>query len=242
MISRFTDSLISILYPRTCGSCDALVERLSDGAACRSCWETTRIFTDSEPLCSKCGLPLELVTEDPPQNCRECVEHHYDRAFSAGVYEKALQASTLQLKHDPHVSRTAASHLSKVFDRTGCRADTLIIPVPLSRKRELERGFNQAAVLARSVSRYARLRLDERTLERIRDTPMHRAAMDNKARDATVADAFAVTRPRLISGRDILLIDDLMTSGATVSHCARVLKKNGAAKVVVLTLARAVSS
>lgn len=240
MISRFTDPLISILYPRSCGSCGAQVERTSDGAACRACWEATTIFRGRETLCAKCGLPVNSVTKESPRTCRECEEHHYDRAVSAGVYEKALLASVLQLKRDPHVSSTAAAHFRCAFDRIGLPGGVLLVPVPLSPQRRLERGFNQARVLASVISKHARLAVDSHSLARIHDTPMHRAAMDAKARDKTVAGVFAVERPRLIVGRDILLIDDLMTSGATVSHCARVLKKNGAGKVIVLTLARAV--
>ena len=240
MISRFTDPLISILYPQSCLSCGGQVEHVSDGAACRACWEATTVFAGSDPLCEKCGLPLDSMVRNRSLNCGQCGDHQYDRAFAAGIYEKAFRASVLHSKQEPHISRTAAVHLLAAFDRVHCDARLLIVPVPLSRQRQLERGFNQAVVLARIVAKHARLPLDDQSLTRVRDTPMHRAAMDAKAREATVTDVFAVKRPRLINGRDILLIEDLMTSGATVSHCARALKKNGAGRVFVLTLARAV--
>ena len=240
MLNRITDPLISLLYPRFCGSCGAATERAADGAACRACWESTRVFGGvDDPLCEKCGLLLEGVHVGTSPNCRNCDDHHYDRAIAVGVYEKALAATVLQLKREPHVPRTAAGLLREAFDRIGGSTD-VVVPVPLSRRRRVERGFNQAEVLAKVISRVTGLPVDDRSLARIRDTPMHRAAMDDKAREMTVANAFSITRPRLISGRNILLVDDLMTSGATVSNCARVLKKNGADKVVVLALARAV--
>ena len=241
MISRLADPLISLFYPAFCGSCGAAVERVADGAACRECWEATPIFGEIDPpLCEKCGLPLESLSVGTSPNCRKCNEHSYDRAFAAGVYEKALLASVLHLKSSPYIPQTAVGHLLDAFDRMQNSADLLVVPVPLSRQRRLERGFNQAEVLAKAISRHTGLSFDDLSLVRIRDTPMHRAAMDTKAREMTVANIFGVARPRLIGGRDILLVDDLMTSGATVSQCARVLKKNGAGRVLVLTLARAV--
>jgi ComF family protein len=183
---------------------------------------------------------MEGVNGGAPLNCGRCTEHHYDQACAAGVYEKALLASVLELKREPYVSQTASSHLIQAFGRIQIIGEPIIIPVPLSRRRKLERGFNQAVVLAKTVSRHSGLRVDEHSLARTTDTLMHRAAMDSKAREATVAKVFEVVRPGLVQERNILLVDDLLTSGATVSQCARVLKKSGAGKVMVLTLARAV--
>lgn len=240
MISRFTDPIVSVLYPQFCGFCGSSVERVADGAACRACWESTRLFGDADPLCRKCGLLLESTNNGTLSDCGKCADHHYDLAFAAGVYEKAILASVLELKREPHVWQTASSHLIQAFGRIEVTDETVIIPVPLSRRRHLERGFNQAAVLAKTVSQHSGLHVDEHSLARTTDTPMHRAAMDSKAREATVAKVFEVVRPGLIRGKNILLVDDLLTSGATVSQCARVLKKSGAGKVIVLTLARAV--
>jgi ComF family protein len=117
----------------------------------------------------------------------------------------------------------------------------IIIPVPLSKKRLFERGFNQAETIATRVSRVVQIPVDSASLIRKKHTPMHRAAMDKKAREMTVTNAFEVVRPRLIDGRSILLVDDIFTSGATASHCAKALKKKGAANVKVFTLARAIS-
>ncbi len=240
MISHFTDPIISVLYPQFCGSCGNAVERVADGAACRACWESTRLFGDNDPLCEKCGLPTEGANGGPASNCGKCAEHYYDHAFAAGVYEKAILASVLQLKREPYVSQRVSNCLIDAFRRIKIADELVLIPVPLSRQRQIERGFNQAAVLAKAVSRHSGLRVDAHSLIRTTDTPMHRAAMDSKAREATVAKAFDVVRPNLVRGRGIVLIDDLLTSGATASQCARVLKKSGAGKVVVLTLARAV--
>ena len=116
----------------------------------------------------------------------------------------------------------------------------MIIPVPLSKRRFLERGFNQAEVLAELLAKETALKIDKQSLARKVHTPVHRAAMDRRARELTVENAFEVTRPKLVKGEKILLVDDVFTSGATTSTCAKALKKKGADKVYVLTIARAV--
>jgi ComF family protein len=114
----------------------------------------------------------------------------------------------------------------------------VIIPVPLHSDRERERGFNQAMLLARELARLSRLPLDEHSLIRQLHTERHRAGMDAKARTESVAEAFAVRHPDMIAGRRVLLIDDVFTTGATVSACASVLKGAGASDAFVLMIAR----
>lgn len=239
MFSLITDPLLSLLYPHSCRSCGRAAENASYGAACRDCWLSTKIFNDRDPLCIKCGVPLAGVGQQASSSCRRCDLHHYDKAWAGGLYEKALAASVLGLKDTPNVPGTARKLLIDAFEQLSMPAEFTIVPVPLSKQRLIERGFNQASLLARVISKHSGRPVDEYSLVRKQDTPMHRAAMDRKARDATVKNAFAVVRPSLIQGRDILLVDDVMTSGATVSYCAKALKKKGAGKVFVLTLARA---
>ena len=115
-----------------------------------------------------------------------------------------------------------------------------MMPVPLSPKRKGERGFNQAEVIGRFLSGKIGIPLDTFSLVRSKHTPMHRAGMDRKARDLTVKNAFEVFRPNLVKGRSVVLVDDIFTTGATASYCAKELKKKGAVSVRVVTLARAV--
>jgi ComF family protein len=111
--------------------------------------------------------------------------------------------------------------------------------VPLHPSRERERGFNQAALLARTLAKATRLRLDEWSLARVGHGGRHRAGMDARARRESVEGCFAVARPRLVRGERVLLVDDVYTTGATASACARVLLEAGAREVFVLTAARA---
>ncbi|MBV8056280.1 MAG: ComF family protein [Deltaproteobacteria bacterium] len=115
----------------------------------------------------------------------------------------------------------------------------LVLPVPLHRRRLRWRGFNQAAMLGFVVARKINCALDVVTLARIRDTPPQ-TSQDSARRRQNVRGAFAVTRPHQIANRSLLLVDDVMTTGATLDECARILLAAGARKVDVFTLARAV--
>jgi ComF family protein len=115
----------------------------------------------------------------------------------------------------------------------------MIIPVPLHDERRRTRGFNQAQVIAEALSKACGLPVNDSTLLRTFHTERHRAGMDAKARRDSVANAFAVRQPRVIQGEQILLVDDVFTTGATASSAATALKDAGALEVFVLTLARA---
>ena len=239
MLTKVLDSLLTVLYPRACQNCGASVENFEFGAACQSCWQKTRIFTGIETVCHKCSKFLGEEESNFQTFCHHCDAHFYEQVRAAGLYEHALQTSVLNLKREPFVSKKLRNVFIAAFENSDFQDTDLIIPIPLSKKRLLERGFNQAAVLAKILSNETKIRLDEQSLTRKIHTPMHRAGMDTKAREATVENAFKVTRPKIIKDKKILLVDDVFTSGATASACAKVLKKADAEKIYVLTLARA---
>ena len=239
MLQLLPDPILSIIYPQACGVCEGEVERHRDGVACTDCWNATRIFDGNETLCNKCGAFLFETMSRQPTHCGRCDEHSYDRAIAVGIYEKALAASVLRLKRAPFLPDVLKTLIAERARQAGVPPSSVVIPVPLSARRRQERGFNQAGVIARLVARHLRLPFDDQTLARGTHTPVHRAGMDKKARAMTVKNAFNVVRPRLIDGQNLLLIDDVMTSGETVSMCAKELKKSGAATVTILTIARA---
>ncbi len=199
-----------------------------------------RVFSGNEILCGKCSAFLNEGVPTFEAFCHRCDEHFYDAANAVGTYENALAASVLHLKKIPFVSRRLQKLFCAAFENFAFENIDLIIPVPISAKRLIERGHNQAEILADILSKKYRVKTDTKSFTRTIHTPMHRAAMDAKARAATVKNAFAVKRANLLNGKNILLIDDVLTSGATVSACAEELKKAGAEKVYVLTVARAV--
>jgi len=238
MFRKILDSMLTVAFPQICLNCGNSVERLSDGTACESCWEKTRIFSGAETLCAKCGAFHNDKSSNYETFCHRCDGHFYDAASAVGIYGNGLTASILFLKREPFVAARLKKLFVSRFENSAFTDADLIVPVPLSRKRNLERGFNQAAVLSKILARRTTIKLDEKSLVRRIDTPMHRVGMDGKARLMSVENAFEVKRPKFIEGEKILLVDDVFTSGATVSKCAETLKKHGAETVYVLTLAK----
>lgn len=240
MFKKVYDSLLTLAYPQICLVCSNSVENSADGVVCRKCWRKTRIFSGNETLCAKCSAFLQDKTSIHETFCHRCDEDFYDAARAIGLYENALAASVVHLKREPFVCQTLKNLFISAFAESPFQDSTVIIPVPLSKPRFLERGFNQSELLADTLAKEFNLKIDKQSLARKIHTPVHRAAMDRRARELTVENAFEVARPKLIKDEKVLLIDDVLTSGATTSFCAKALKKKGAGKVYVLTLARAI--
>lgn len=239
-LSAIYDACLNLIYPQICRLCEKSVERRADGVACRACWQKTRIFNaGNEILCEKCSAFLPSNGERFETFCRRCEDDFFDSARAVGLYEHALLATILNLKKTPFIPANLQNLFFEAFLESPFQDATRIIPVPLSKRRFNERGFNQASVLAKALAKQTGLPLDEQSLIRRLHTPQHRAGMDKKARLESVKNAFEVTRPKLIENEKILLIDDVFTSGATASNCAKALKKKGAQTVYVLTVARA---
>jgi competence protein ComFC len=235
------DSLLALVYPQSCAVCNGRVETRALGESCASCWQQTRVFNVSTNCCWKCGRATyaSIRPEQLEQvRCHTCDLDAFSAARACGVYEGALRAAVLSLKREPNVSRKVVDLLVETHRRTPLRTATRIVPVPLHPERERERGFNQACVLGRALSLRTFLPLDEVSLVRTSHTHRHRAGMDAKDRHKTVENAFRVSHPALIADERVLLIDDVFTTGATVSSCASALLEAGAAEVFVLTLAR----
>jgi competence protein ComFC len=240
-LDHLYDAALALVYPQACAVCDASVESRHDGVACASCWSATRLLDENDTLCWKCGVfTAATVSEDKREGvrCRECDDDAFTAARACGFYEGALRASVLELKRQPHVAVRLARLMHATQQRSPLNSANLIIPVPLHPEREHERGFNQASLLARELARLSRLPLDEHSVVRRIHTDRHRAGMDARARRDSVANAFAIRHPKLVAGQRVLLVDDVFTTGATVSACAAALKKVGAQDIFVLTLAR----
>jgi ComF family protein len=239
--STLWDAALALVFPQACAVCGRSVESRHDGVACASCWKQTPIFGEATAVCWKCGATTHAtVSPDKRESirCGRCDDEPFTAARACGSYEGALRASILNLKHEPLVARRLADLLFEVQRSGPLNSADLIIPVPLHRERESERGFNQALLLAKELSHLSRVPLDEHAVVRQVDTKRHRAGMDRKARRQSVDRAFGVRHSDLITGKRVLLVDDVYTTGATVSACAAAIKDAGAEDVFVLTLAR----
>ena len=237
LLLSVSDSFLALAYPQPCHACGSEVKERRLGVGCSKCWLATELFSGAEPACPKCGAVTASVSN--AFACRNCEPHYYDIARSLGVYEHALSSSIVHLKRVPTIPKFLLTRIPAFLDAAGLTDCDLIVPVPISSTRLSERGFNQAEVIANAVGQILDRTVDSISLSRTKHTPMHRAAMDKRAREATVQNAFRVVRPKLIAGQSILLVDDIFTSGATASNCSKALKKKGAAAVNIFTLARA---
>lgn len=238
----FYDALLTLAYPQACAICGGSVERRKFGVVCEACWRKTRIFTGVETLCWKCGVPAQGEVSSTVRDqvrCRGCDSQAFTAARAVGLYEGALRESVLLLKRQPHVSQHVETLLTAAAIRKPLHVSTRIVPVPLHKERMRTRGFNQASIIAQALSKSLRLPLDEESLLRVSSSEKYRAGLDAKGRRDTVAGAFEVRHPRLVENEDILLVDDVFTTGATVSACAEALLAAGARNVLVLTVARA---
>jgi len=240
-VKLLCDAFLTLLYPQTCVICQQSVERRAFGVACEECWQSTLLFTGDETICWKCGTPLAGSVDKSRRadiRCHRCDDHAFTAARACGLYEKALRETVLSLKRKPHMPQTISRLLLNAVSREPLSESTLIVPVPLHPRRMQMRGFNQASVIAREVSTSLRLPINEVSLIRTSHTEKYRAGLDAKGRTDTVARAFAVVHPRLVAGEKILLIDDVLTTGATAAMCASSLIEAGAEAVFVLTIAR----
>lgn len=245
ILDRAFDAALALVYPQPCAICERNVESRHDGVTCAACWAATKLFSTEDLLCWKCGALSPAQIDDARRaqvRCGRCDSDAYTFARACGTYDGALRASILQLKRQPHVPARLLSLIHEVQCRQPLHSAEIIVPVPLHESRERERGFNQAAVIARELARVTKLTFDEHSFVRRMHTERHRAGMDAKARRQSVDGAFVVRRNDLIAGKRVLLVDDVFTTGATVSACAETLTRADAAEVLVLTVARAMPS
>ncbi|HUN58512.1 MAG TPA: ComF family protein [Candidatus Binataceae bacterium] len=237
--------LINFLYPPRCAACD---RRLTTDARQRVCAECIgRIERLPEPVCAVCGVPIASAIGSKAW-CGSCTEAppHFGRAraiarYRAGVDEDVQVLPSLIRRHkyglDQSLAHALAECLGSPLPVESSDYD-LIMPVPLHRARLRWRGFNQAALLGDAIARRLERPLDAASLVRVRETdPQTGKSM--RERRQNIRDAFAIRRPAGIANRRVLLVDDVMTTGATVDECARTLLAAGARRVDVLTLARA---
>jgi len=228
---------VDLLLPSRCPACGEIVD--AQGAFCAACWSTLRFITP--PTCATCGFPFELP-QPADARCAACLADppRYE-ARAALAYEGAARDVVLRLKHADreHLAVDMAAHLRRAAG--DWLTDAVLVPVPLHRWRLWKRGYNQAAELARALAKGSGAPLLVDALVRRRATPSSQG-LNPSERRRSLAGAFGVRerdRPRL-RGRCIVLVDDVLTTGATADACARTLLRAGASSVRLLTLARVV--
>lgn len=225
LLSTVWNTALDLVFPPRCVACGEF------GAfVCPSC--APKMTAASPPRCERCWMPVD------GRGCARCLAQPpaFTAARSAYVYEGAVREAVHALKFGgvSAIAPPMAKAMAETFLVWQPPAD-VVVPVPLSAARLRRRGYNQAALLAQGIARRAGLRV-EQLLRRAADTPAQALLKDERARRANVAGAFALRRPA--AGRRVLLVDDVLTTGATLGACARVLLDGGAPAVYVLTYAR----
>ena len=212
---------------------------------CDDCWEQIEFI--SEPYCEICGKPVDLnPTSDDggTQKCRWCWQHQsqFSKARSIASYKPTLRQAIHLFKYEKKV--VMAKHFAELMQDTVPTLFELsdynyIIPVPLHKKRYKERGFNQAEILARELNNLFDIPIHLGNVVRVNETKPQFSLETREDKIKNVQDAFEVREPEKIEWKNILLVDDIFTTGATVSEIAKTLLSERANRVDVFTLARA---
>jgi len=243
-LTAASDALVSVIFPAGCRICD---EPLLDSRRVPLCQECLSSFERiSGNVCEICGRPLPGLTREEAQSplCPACGDKTYafDRARSFAIYQGALIQAILLLKFeqiDP-LGTWFSERLAELVrsDQSNLAAD-IVVPVPLHRDRERERGYNQAALISRPLAKRLRLPHKAVLLMRTRARPDKRI-LSLEERWESVRGAFAARPGMQVDNLRVLLVDDVLTTGATLDACARALRGAGAKSVVALTVARAI--
>ncbi len=236
---RAADAALGLLLPPRCLVCGGVVE--GAGAVCADCWPGITFL--GAPHCNACGYPFEFDS-GPDALCAACAAKRpsWGRARAVIAYDEASRSPVLAFKHGDRID--AAPAFGSWLARAGAallEGADILVPVPLHRTRLLSRRYNQAALLALAAGREGGIAVAPDLLVRTRRTPSQ-GRLSASARRRNVAGAFALRSGRAdrIDGRRVVLVDDVLTTGATAEACTRTLLGAGAANVDVLTLARVV--
>jgi competence protein ComFC len=241
IITPWLDAGLNFVYPEVCQICGKERATAAEGFVGPRCWQRVRFIVP--PFCERCGLPQagEITTKFECQNCRE-MELHFRAARSAVTANELLLEVIHRYKYqralwfEPFLADLLVRAAGPVLAREGC---DMVVPVPLHPAKLREREFNQAERLGECLSRAAKIPLNTRLLKRVKPTQTQ-TLLSREQRAANVQRAFAVQPGARLAGGRVALVDDVFTTGATTSACAKMLLAAGADEVCVWTVARGI--
>jgi len=237
-------SVFSVFFPSDCRLCGIPLTNISRLPVCPECLHS--ISPIRVPQCVQCGerlLPAQLLMGDGRcKGCRE-FEPDFDRAVSSGEYAGALRGLIHLLKYEnvlpaaPVLGAKLAEAVTQLQPYGG-DAPPVLVPVPLHSSKRRERGFNQAELIVRAAVKRLPQPLEVASVLKRRRPTHSQVGLTRQERIANLRDAFRVVAPERVKGRTVIVVDDVMTTGSTISECARVLKQAGAEPVWAATVAR----
>jgi len=229
------NKLLNILFPENCPACEKPALNHEISPLCSECWSSINPY--SGPICRMCGKPLP---SDEAMNCGECLteEPAFQYARSYGLYEDVLKRGINLFKY--HGKKRLSKPLAEFLLQMDLPSADAVIPVPVHRKRLRQREFNQSALLAREVAKKQDAELIINCLVKTRDT-QPQVGLSSEQRKTNLRGVFANNDNESVRAKDVILVDDVATTGTTIRECSKVLKKAGAATIYAISLAHGLS-
>lgn len=240
---NFCNKIVNFIFPAQCIICKTFIE--NDDGICFECLNKIDFITD--PKCVYCGYPFEIMYADKDIKkknfiCPNCIKSKpkFHKCVSVVKYNDAAKQIILPFKHADKTNY--AKVMGRMMSATVSpfiKEIDFIMPVPIHLKRMLKRKYNQSSLLANEISIHTKKSVLHNVLYRSK-FKQSQGHLSMKERKYNVQGAFDVKNPNKINGKNILIVDDVFTTGATISECAEILRKNGAGKIFVVTFARVV--
>lgn len=234
IFSKIKDWIKDLCFPPSCYICNAFTDT---NGLCAHCWKNIKWI--SEPKCKICGLPFTI----PMQSiCAECMKKrpYFDAATSVFIYDDFSKKMILQFKNGDctYMAPQFVRWMYRIGEKDLSDVD-MLIPVPISMLKRLRRQYNQTELLAMELSKISGITYEPRILRKVKST-RPQEGLSRTSRQKNLAGSFGVSEKHkhLLKDKNIVIIDDVMTTGTTVNECAKILKKHGCRRVSVLTIAR----
>jgi ComF family protein len=227
--------VVDLVYPTACAACDVHID--SRGPLCADCLSDLRA-QEEDPACPLCAKPLAMHG-DPCPWCEGKGEPNFERIVRLGLYADPIRHVIYKMKLNGRwaLAEFFADRLRELSTvKALLRESDYLVPIPLHRFRQMSRGFNQSEILARRLKKGERIKVVQ-PLVRIRNTETQTVVRSRSRREENMKHAFGLVSPKQVAGRHVVLIDDIMTTGATLQSAARTLKQAKPASLSVIVIA-----
>ena len=213
------DKLLDIIYPPVCGRCGKI---------------------NKNSICNKCKIKLESQAAFGIDNYEQETNKYFDEHLYIFMYSGIIRNILLNYKFndESYIYKTLTNFLiknEKIVENI--KRYDIIMPVPLSKNRKKERGYNQSELIARELCSIANIKLDNKTLKKQKNTTAQ-STLNKENREKNIEGAYTIKRCDHLEGKKVLIIDDIFTTGSTVNECSKLIKKAGTKKIGILTIAK----